>query len=152
MGYSNRAYFYENFLNDYDKALKDYNKSVSLDSKNEEQYYSRARFYRRVLKDYDKALIDIDKAININTNYIDAYYEKSFVYFDLKDDDSALPIQLKLIEIQEKDGGFASRSTYNNIGTIYRKRAYNSVTKNFLESDSNLAIKYYEKSIFKTTA
>ena len=147
LGYSNRAYFYENFLNDYDKALKDYNKSVSLDSKNEEQYYSRARFYRRVLKDYDKALIDIDKAININTNYIDAYYEKSFVYFDLKDDDSALPIQLKLIEIQEKDGGFASRSTYNNIGTIYRKRAYNSVTKNFLESDSNLAIKYYEKSI-----
>ena len=147
LGYSNRAYFYENFLNDYDKALKDYTKSVSLDSKNEEQYYFRARFYRKVLKNYDKALIDLDKAININPNYVDAYYEKTFLYFDLKDYDSVLPALLKLIEIEENDGGFASRTTYNNIGNRYRNRAYNSVTKNYLDSDSNLAIEYFKKSI-----
>ena len=127
----------------HNEAVECYTKSIELDPKNPNTYYSRGNIYFD-LKENKKAIADYTKAIEIYPNYYEAYYNRGCIYFDLKEYKKAIADYTKAIKIYPK-----YRKAYYNRGLLYSRLNINDKAiqdfTNAIEIKPLDALAYYQR-------
>ena len=142
--YNNRAQYFFNEKNDFNRAFVDFQKCVELDPSNYKALTSIGLIYYSS-KNYKEAINFYSRAISVNNSYADAYCNRAIVYSILNNFDKAEVDYNKAIELNPSDPqNFLNRA---NIYTDQRQfekalRDYNRAI--FIKRDYSKA--YYNRA------
>lgn len=134
--YSERSFFYRDYLKDFEKSLNDITKAIELKTNDVELLYSRAYLYMNYLKNYDKAFADFIKILELDSTNLNAINGIGLIYQLKEDYNQAINIYDKGISLEETNPKLSA--------FCYRNRANIYIKQNLLD----LALMDFNKAIF----
>jgi tetratricopeptide (TPR) repeat protein len=108
------------------------NYEAAVDSITDYLYWYRKGYLQNANKDYSGAVVSMEKSMRYKPDYMNTFLEMGYAKYKLKNDDEAIALYKKAIELDPK-----SHIGYNGIGEIYRDSK-----KNMTE-----AMAWYKKSL-----
>jgi tetratricopeptide (TPR) repeat protein len=75
-----RAMWYQEHMQDYDKAIQDYTSIIQLNPRNRNAHFNLGYIHYQYLKVYDQAIKHYSDAINADAAYAEAFYNRGLVY------------------------------------------------------------------------
>jgi tetratricopeptide (TPR) repeat protein len=149
--YTNRAFFYQDILKDFNKALEDFTKAIKIAPNNIDHWYNRGNLYADFIHDNKKAILDYQQMLIMDQNNIDAINSIGLIYQSEGKSDLALLEFNKAINLEYQD--------QISLAPCYRNRAYVFAEKDLYDealSDYNKAIeldsenpyRYYDRANF----
>ncbi len=149
--YQNRADFYSDYLQDYNKALVDYSKAIELEPENIAYWYSRGKLYSENLLQNEAAIKDFEQILKISPDDIDAINYIGTIYEKQGDIEQA---------IKEYEKGIALENTrpesvaycYSNRANLYEEQnKLNEALADYskaIELDSKNPVRYQYRANF----
>ena len=98
--FTNRADFYDTYLDNSEKSLEDYDKAISLSPEFKRPLNNKALLLQD-LERYEEALKIYDDIIEIDSSYWRAYSNKADIYYNLEDYNRAIYLYKKTLQIEE---------------------------------------------------
>lgn len=101
----------------YFNALQDYDKSIELDSQNEEVIYNRAVTHKENNK-FEEAMGDFIKVIEMNPNFDNAYYNLGIILYQLGKRDNNMDFLKAAIKYFQKAESLGNRFAANILNKL----------------------------------
>ena len=153
--YQDRANFYSDYLQDYNKALLDFTKAIELEPENSNIWYSRGVLYTDNLIQNESAIKDFEQVLKIAPNDIDAINAIGLIYEGQGEIEKAIKEYEKGIAIAiENTNPESAAYCYSNRANLYQEQnklneALADYTK-AIELDSKNSERYQSRAFFYT--
>jgi tetratricopeptide (TPR) repeat protein len=149
--YTDRGYFYQDYMQEYSKAQNDFSLAIELDRNLTQTWYNRGVFYAEYLKNYQKAIEDFQQVLVIDSSNVDAINYIGTLYEELNLHDKAIAQYDKGI-VLEKMAPESAAFCFGNRAAIFAKQgkfdeALNDYSKAITLDANNLA-RYIARGAF----